>query len=263
MSLNMRNVALCIVITTSMTFTSHIYAGHIKNLLPTGKWKLVFSDEFDNDDSFLDDKWSFQNGTANNINSSRWRENVVVKDGTAKLLVKKEYKGGKEWTTANMWTKETFNKGYFECRYRYAHGTGLNNSFWIATKNRVMRTKNANPDGEFEIDINEGHYPNKINMSGHYGFGKEQTFPTKHIYTNKDASQEYIVIGFHWSDNYLVWYVDGEEVQRITHDNIYNKDVVILLSLAVLKSNWAGVIANDSDGSAMIVDYVRVYSEEQ
>ena len=56
--------------------------------------------------------------------TNRWRENASVSNGTLKLLNKKEKRGGNDWTSGNIWTKEKFQYGYFECRYRYAAATG-------------------------------------------------------------------------------------------------------------------------------------------
>lgn len=247
------------LIVSATIVTQPAEAHHPNGYLPKGEWKLVFSEEFDGSTESLDERWDFQNGTGKNIISSRWRENVITDNGLAKLLVKKENRGGKEWTTANMWTKETFKYGYFECRYRYAKGTGLNNSFWLGTKKRVVGPRTGSAEGEFEIDINEGHYPNIINMSGHFGFGKDKTYPTRKILAEDDLSKEFVTIGLEWNENELVWYMNGKEIRRTGNNQYFNKEAVILLSLAALKSNWAGKITDESIGSSMDVDYVRVY----
>ena len=138
-----------------------------KVTLPNGKWQLVFQDEFARTDKDLDENWEFQNGPSGHILCSRWRENVAVGDGILKLIAKKEKRGGQDWTAANMWTRRKFQYGYFECRYKYAPATGTNNSFWIMTRDIP---KDA--PGRFEIDINEGHYPNEVNMNLHNWSGK-------------------------------------------------------------------------------------------
>ncbi len=129
----------------------------------TSGWRLVWRDEFDYPDAKLDERWVSQNGPSGHILSSRWRENAVVKDGTLRLINKKEKRGGQEWTSGNIWTKERFTYGYFECRYRYAAAPGTNNSFWLMTNTPGEPAKGK----RFEIDINEGHYPNEINTNIH------------------------------------------------------------------------------------------------
>ena len=126
-------------------------------------WQLVWRDEFDYANPKLDERWVSQNAPSGHILSSRWRENAVVQDGTLRLINKKEKRGGQQWTSGNIWTKERFTYGYFECRYRYAAAEGTNNSFWLMTNTPGEPAKGK----RFEIDINEGHYPNEINTNIH------------------------------------------------------------------------------------------------
>lgn len=148
----------CIALATPLT------AQPAPSLLPGGaeSWKLFWSDEFDYPDTRLEEKWQSQNSASTHILSSRWRENALVKDGTLKLINRKESRGGNDWTSGNVWTKQQFQYGYFECRYRYAAAEGTNNSFWLMTQGKVPQGKKA-----FEIDINEGHFPNEINTNIH------------------------------------------------------------------------------------------------
>ncbi|TAE90894.1 MAG: hypothetical protein EAZ81_08265, partial [Verrucomicrobia bacterium] len=92
------------------------------SILPggAGKWQLRWADEFDYPDAQLDQSWISQNSASKHILSSRWRENAVVKNGTLKLINRKESRGGNDWTSGSIWTKQQFQYGYFECRYRYA-----------------------------------------------------------------------------------------------------------------------------------------------
>ncbi len=132
---------------------------------PSGKdWRLVFEDNFDYPNAQLDNEWVSQNKASSHIRSSRWRENATTENGALKLLCKKENRASQEWTTGNIWTKKLFKYGYFECRYKYAGAYATNNSFWLMNL-PAQRT----PDGKkrFEIDINEGHYPNEINTNLH------------------------------------------------------------------------------------------------
>ena len=126
-------------------------------------WELVFSDEFNGTTADLDKNWAFQDGPSGHILCSRWRDNVVAADGLCRLLNKKEQRGGQEWTSGSMWTKRQFRYGYFECRYKYGATTGLNNSFWLMTQGK----ERPEVPVRFEIDVNEGHYPNEIATNIH------------------------------------------------------------------------------------------------
>lgn len=147
------------------TFASAAEPPAAKALLPGGAdlWELSWSDEFDYPDAELEKRWVSQNGPSGHILCSRWRENAKVSDGTLKLINRKESRGGQEWTSGNLWTKEHFQYGYFECRYRYAAAEGTNNSFWLMTQHKTPPAKGKS----FEIDINEGHFPNRVNTNIH------------------------------------------------------------------------------------------------
>ncbi len=147
-----------------ITLSVSVAAPTAGSFLPGGsaKWKLRWADEFDYPDAQLDQQWVSQNSASTHILSSRWRENAKVEGGTLKLVNRKESRGGNDWTSGNVWTKQHFQYGYFECRYRYAAAEGTNNSFWLMTNTKVPEGKKA-----FEIDINEGHYPNEVNTNIH------------------------------------------------------------------------------------------------
>jgi beta-glucanase (GH16 family) len=133
---------------------------------PDGKkWQLVFEDHFDYPDAQLEQNWISQNGPSGHILCSRWRENARVDGGLLSLINRKEQRGGQEWTSGSLWTRRRFKYGYFECRYRYAAATGTNNSFWLTT----LHGGDKLPEGykHFEIDVNEGHYPDRININIH------------------------------------------------------------------------------------------------
>ena len=127
-----------------------------------GAWDLVWQDEFTGPDAALDATWEAQNGPSTHILCSRWRENVALNEGVLRLMNRRETRGGQEWTSGSIHTRQTFQYGYFECRYRYAAAEGTNNSFWLMPVGAL-------PAGgtRFEIDINEGHYPNEVNTNLH------------------------------------------------------------------------------------------------
>lgn len=134
------------------------------------EWELIWEEDFEGTDLVeLDKRWTFENNNGSaSILCSRWRKNAELSgEGTVKLVAKHERKEGsnKDYTAASMYTKEMFKYGYFECRYRYAAVAATNNSFWL------MRSSN----GTFEIDVNEGHYPNKIGTNVHKWVGDHLT----------------------------------------------------------------------------------------
>ena len=233
---------------------------------PKAGLTLVWADEFDYPDSQLDENWNSENGSPRHIICSRWRENAVVKDGTLRLMNKKENRGGKEWTSASISTKKRFQYGYFECRYRYAAAKGTNNSFWLMTTAPVTGKNWYAPidkDQHFEIDVNEGHYPAEVNTNIHdYLFevnGKKQHKSWHKTFVpdpSLDLAKEFHVYGLLWTEKELVFYFDGKELRREPNRCCFIA-APIFLSEAII--HWAGEVTDAIDGTYMEVDYVRVY----
>jgi beta-glucanase (GH16 family) len=230
-------------------------AGEQTSKLPPGNWKLILQEEFMGSNKDLDKTWEFQNGPSGHILCSRWRENAVVSDGILTLTAKKEKRGGQDWTAASMWTKRKFKYGYFECRYKYAKADGTNNSFWLMTRGIP---KNA--PGRFEIDINEGHYPNEVNMNIHNWSGTHWA-KSKHMKVEgANLADEFHTYGLEWNKDELIWYFEGKEIRR-ENNTICHGESPVWLSLAIIK--WAGAVTDDIDGKSMDVDYVRVFQKEE
>ena len=257
----------------SILFTCILYTSYVVNSLaqatidPEDKkvWKLVWEDEFNYEHrSDLLKVWESANGPFSHIICSRWEENIEVGNGVVRLVNRKESRGGQDWTSGCMWTRRDFQYGYFECRYKYAAETGTNNSFWIMTRQDAPEPSIGK---RFEIDINEGHYPNKVNTAYHNwtditihpdgtrthpSYGKEFTFE------NYDFSKEYHLFGLEWTTDELIYYLDRKEIRR-EKNSICLSPVPVWLSLAIL--SWQDV-TDKIDGTFMEIDYVRVYNRK-
>jgi len=242
--------------------------------LPPGMWTLVFQDEFNGSKQDLDKTWNLRNKAADPPNLCSFsRENVDVNDGILRLQARKEKRGERDWTTAAMFTNRKFRYGYFECRYRYARATGTNNSFWMVpmndsgwttptepTKVKLRRDKEYHDISvRFEIDINEGHYPNELNTNIHNWSGKHQQHSQSMKVDGVNLAEQMHVFGLQWSEKELVWYFDGKEIRREKNVICYY-EVPVWFSLTVLR--WAGRVTDAIDGTSMDIDYVRVYQQQ-
>jgi beta-glucanase (GH16 family) len=132
--------------------------------LDLSEWELSWSDEFDYDDAQLDENWASKSGEFESewVLGRRWRKNAVVMDGVLELRNIKDEQDPHVWSSASVWTKDSFGYGYYEARYKYAGAYGTNNSFWFWPEQ-------GTPEGQkaCEIDVNEGHYPNIMNTNIH------------------------------------------------------------------------------------------------
>lgn len=247
-----RTIALLVVVFLFVGFV--VRAEEPQSMLPSGKWELVFEDKFTGTDKDINKTWEFQNGPSGHILCSRWRENAITSDGILKLNAKKEKRGGQDWTAASMWTKQKFKYGYFECRYKYAKAKATNNSFWLMTQGIPK-----DGPGRFEIDINEGHYPDIINMNIHNWSGEHWSKSKKRTVEGANLADDFHTYGLEWNKDELIWYFDGKEIRR-EQNTICHGESSVWLSLAIIK--WAGPVTDDIDGTSMDVDYVRVYQKE-
>ena len=215
---------------------------------PGDGWELAFHDEF-HGNSLNAGVWSTAHRqTWGKLLSIRMKENIEVRDGLLRLHTRRENVAGKEWTTAMTGTGRAFRQkfGYWEACYRYAPAPGLNNAFWT---NPGEKDKSRG----FEIDFNEGHWPNTINLSlhqaGHGSLSKAWRAP-------EDLSRGFHIYGALWTEQEIVFYWDGREIDRKPNTKAVLESPVIF-STAVFP--WAGPITDRLDGTSMDVDWVRVW----
>lgn len=211
------------------------------------QWEIAFEEEFTG--PILDPAvWKVHDGeTWGALLSTRWKENCVVENGLLRLVTRKESRGGKEWTSGFVATANFRQAyGYWEARYRYAAAPGLNNAFWT---NPFPQDKATG----FEIDINEGHWPNTVNMSlhqaGHPSLSKAWR-------PRCDLGRGFHTYGVHWDENDITYYWDGREVDR-KPNTMARLPGPVIFSTAVFR--WAGPITDTLDGKSMDVDWVRIW----
>lgn len=213
------------------------------------KWRMTFCDNFSG--NRLDNAvWAASDGeTREGLLSSRWHDNVSLHDGLMSLVTRKENRGRKEWTSGLISTRDfTQMYGYFEAKYRYAGATGLNQAFWLRPRSN---------DFIFEIDINEGHYPNEICSSLHQDPANDHTISVR---ADCDLSLDFHVYGCLWTPTEVAYYLDGKQIAHWTNTKAH-LPCPILFSTAVIPA-WGGPVTNELNGKSMDVDWVRAYQED-
>lgn len=233
-------------------FAKQVYHPYILGQ-SASNWNLYWHDEFTGN-STIDNNWNAQNASPEGLVSSRWRGNLVVSHHHLKILNKKEFKGGKEWTSGSMTSKKTFKYGYFECKMKISKSSGVNNSFWLCYNNPT-----PNVGHQFEIDVIEGHFPN-MDFSNIHDNGvapnNQDKQNSKLYYVKPNLYDKYHIFGLEWNPDSLKFYVDGKIV-RVEKNTCCFDEAPIILGTAVLP--WAGAITDKINNTSMSVDYVRVY----
>ncbi len=212
-------------------------------------WKLSFSEEFGGTQVDVS-KWIIKD------EKDRLAKNVSVSDGILKLVTRRE---GKGWSSAWLSTKGFRQKyGWFECRFRIAGASGLNNAFWLNTPPERLALKDPTLP-RFEIDIVEAHYPREVAMNLHNWQGKHGGSGQKHV-AEADLSQDFHVYAFEWTPKELIWYFDGKKIRTLAN-TLCHAEQEVLLSTKV--APFAGKASPALEGKSMEVDYVRIYRKAE
>lgn len=208
-------------------------------------WNLVFNDEFNGDT--LDTKvWQIRPwaegalyGNNGNVQELNTLDNVLVTDGTLKILSDKKkrisravsWKSDDEilsdglpnlreynYTSANLWTKIPYGYGKFEARVKVPKGKGLWPAFWL-----------YGGDVWNEIDVFE--FWNEHNIWGKFNTKKLSKILHTNVWLdyNKDGkvkhcskkfngidfSKDFHIYTLIWEKYTIEWYIDGKLIRSV------------------------------------------------
>lgn len=260
-----------------------------------GKWKLTWSDEF-NDNVLNMDYWTFEEGNwildedGNGIdkgwgnNESQYYtkgENISFRDGKLIITAKKEIENKSEYdnceyTSTRIVTKDKVTKKYgrIEASIKLPEGSGLWPAFWMMPNDDEYGDWAAS--GELDIMEARGRIPNEVNGTIHYG----KKWPdNKYSGTNYTFEEGEDITDFHeyaieWEPGEIRWYVDDKLYQVQNNWNSYGEDeelkysfpapfdqeFYLILNLAIGGNYDGGILPEEDFKSAeMQVDYVRIY----
>ena len=246
-----------------------------------GRWKLVWSDEFNGPNGSLPDphKWSIvQDGSGfGNQELEYYTDrpaNLHLENGRLAITALREHYTGpdgvsREYTSARLQTASHFQQKYgrFEARIKLPKGQGFWPAFWMLGSD--FPSVGWPACGELDIMENVGFEPGKVHGTLH-GPGYSGNNPLTGAYTL--PNHEVMSNGFHvfavdWGPDAIRFYVDGHLYETQTVDSIpsskrwvFDHPFYLLLNLAV-GGAWPGNPDQTTPFPAtMLVDYVRVYA---
>lgn len=281
------------VITASSISSSANCLVTVSAILNKGERRLIWHDEFE--ENYLDpSKWGYQLGVRDTYGSSQgpiyWGNNelqyytedaAAVSDGMLVITASKDgMPEGREFSSARIHTRDkfSFTYGYIEARISMPAIDGMWPAFWMLPQPSSMENSNNEYGGwaaSGEIDIMEakGRLRNVTGHTLHYGNRGASTYSSGNS-TLDGTINDWHTYGLEWTENYIAWFVDDEEVYRIISNKWwtsavskdenpvapFDKDFYILLNLAVGGNYDGGTRPPENFTSAtMKVDYVRVY----
>ena len=153
--------------------------------------------------------------------------------------------------------------GYVEMRAKLPAGSGLWPAFWLLTTHYVEDVP--------EIDVMEflGKEKDRLYQTYHYfnisdNWSKIST--PSYTVVATDWTEDFHTFGMAWSPSEIIWYVNGEESNRITDSDfkITGQAMYLLANLAVgSESTWAGPVDSSTIFPAKFeIDYIRAYSRK-
>ena len=253
-------------------------------------YKLVWSDEFNNDGPPNPKNWSFEEGFIRN-NEDQWyqRQNAVCKNGMLMITGREEIKRNPEYvksstntaerkfieyTSSSLMTKghHSWTMGRFVMRARIPHGEGMWPAFWAVGEN-----------GEWpscgEIDIME-YYQDKLLANVASGTTKRWNarWHSTSIKTQglggSDWLNQFHIWRMDWDTESIRLYVDDKLLNETKLSETYNANPkwgpknpfhhpqYLIVNLA-LGGNNGGDMAKAKLPAEYVIDYVRVYQREQ
>ncbi len=243
------------------------------------KWKLVFSDEF-NDTKMDTAKWNVEKSTKKRVDIMLYADEnqVEEKDGKVHIYYRKSNLNDTTYMAGrfNSHKKYAPTYGFMECRMHLVKPNGYQMAFWMMPEGDGMKSTRQGDgtanDGA-EIDIVEGNklnaYSNGLHWDGyakpaHKSNGALVKIPNIH-------DTEYHIFGFEWTPTYLKFYYDGKLVRQMTDPKLIPQVAHFLYFSGSCfgKSDWVDgdVRKNEFIQKGGVdkayVDYVRVYQTKE
>ncbi len=221
-------------------------------------WVVEFEDGFDGD-SLDAAKWSSGFGwgeTSGNSYGYCDPDNNEVGDGLLVQRIERGGRGDRPFSVGCVNTQDRFSQlyGFWEARIRMAGCRGARGAFW------------GKPNDESwppEIDVVEvyGDERERADLTVHW-MERGRRKRDKERFIGPDFSDDFHVFGAHWSEDEIVWYVDGVERMRTRKGTRFMNDggpfYAMLEGQVVRSDSTCGIWPYYS---IQYVDYVRVWSQ--
>ncbi len=213
-------------------------------------YSLVYNEQFANLSGWTDHIWYDPAPAAGAVSVSG-----------GNLFLKARRADGYRNVTATSYGHRAFRRGYFEARMRWTKGNGAWPAFWMNSNLWVTQQCPPTPS---EIDIFEGQGSEPTVHYGtlHRSVGGQCGTPdaTNDGFNDVDID---LTGAFHtysalWTQNEIVWYLDGQEVNRWPTYSSTDQGFFLLLQM------WTGGWTRNPDASTPAelvteVDWVRVW----
>jgi beta-glucanase (GH16 family) len=254
--------------------------GHTKKITDTGKWKLIWNDEFNYKGLPDSTKWSYDtggHGWGNNEKQyylERSVNNSFVRDGLLHIVALKRDFENLKYTSAKLTTykKIGLQYGKIEVMARLPRGKGSWPAIWMLPESIRTGSEQWPFCGEIDIMEHVGRDPNVIHTSLHSGlYNHVKGTQITHFDTMQNVFDDFHKYGIEWSEASIRFLIDdklffesfkGQGGRVTTNDGWpFDKPYYLILNLAI-GGNWGGEIDDTIFPNTLLIDYVRIYSRK-
>lgn len=234
------------------------------NVTITVALSLIWSDEFNTAGAPDPSKWGYDIGAGGWGNSelqyyTNRVDNVLVSNGTLKIIAKKEAYSGSNYTSARLLSKGkfSFQYGKVEVSAKLPAGAGSWPAIWMLGDN--FATAGWPTCGEIDIMEQKGSDMNRIYSTLHY-LGHSGSGGIGSSFLINNVTTEFHKYGLIWSSTSLQFLVDDVVYYTFLNSSSlpFNQNFFMILNLA-MGGNFGGTIDPAFSSALMEVDYVRVY----
>lgn len=242
--------------------------------LDVSSYELVFSDEF-NGSSLDEGKWITAPLSPETVIYEQLQYYVDTQDDDETLASPFTFDGdnlvisaspapseqqadanGQSYLSGLITTRERYDMryGYLEARVKLTQGRGIWPAIWmLGTETDKLRPEvyvleydGSKPDSAF-------HNYNYVDEQG------DLRSPGQQEVSVAGFSEGFHTIGLRWSEDELLFFIDGRASWRIIGDNVPAEDMHLIINLA-MGGVWPGAPdATTPDPAQLTVDYVRIY----
>lgn len=240
---------------------------------PTGKWELVWQDEFDYTGLPDSTKWSFDidgNSWRWGNNEDQWYtedrpENAYVSDGILTITANVENWEDREYTSARLRTlaKGDWKYGRIEVSAQVPSGKGTWSAIWMLPSDQEYG--GWPQSGEIDIMEYVGRDPGTLFSTVHTGsFNHIKNTQVGDTIIVPDITTKFHTYVLEWEENEMRSYIDGslyftfKKVEGGSDAWPFDRPFHLLINLAI-GGNLGGEVDKTLFPQKMLVDYVRVY----
>ncbi len=231
-------------------------------MLPKGKWRLIWGDEFD----------------GVKLDESKWRRlgpykafggwivpEAVFLDGRGHLVIKVFERNG-EFFGGMVASQGKFEHkyGFWVARCKLPKEQGHFPAFWIWSSALIPgspKSKVGGPECGTEIDVMEwwAVRPNRVHHTLHWIERGGRRRSLSRSVDIPGIAEGFHLFGVEWTPDEYIFYVDGRETWRTNVAVSHVPEFACLSDHISKPSPWAGDIRKAKLPDFFVVDFVRVY----